>query len=360
MVLLSASFWNKVLPVLDGAKNILIAILVFCLIVVIHELGHFATAKLFKVKVNEFAIGMGPIMKKWQKGETRYALKWLPIGGSVSMEGEDGTSDEPRAFNRKPVWQRMIIILAGAIMNLILGFVLLFITTASSERIGSTTISGFREGAVTNSKLAVGDKIVGIDGMHVFSVMDINYKLFNNVDSEDENGEKISSYNFTVVRNGKKIQLPNVVFDKNVYPDFTVGLLDKNFINITKTAFNNTMSTAQLIWASLADIITGKYGIKDLSGPVGVVKAVGDSAGRGIQDLLFMAAFITINLGVFNLLPFPALDGARFVFLLIELIRRKPVKPEHEGLVHLVGISLLFLLMIVVTFQDIWRLFVPQ
>lgn len=354
--------------------GIVIAILIFCVIIIIHELGHFLAAKACGVKVNEFALGMGPIVGfgkyklKWVKGETTYAIKWLPIGGSVSMEGEDDSSEDSRAFHNKPVWQRMIIIVAGAVMNLILGFIIMLIIISRGDTVATTTIAGFADDAVSSSQLMVGDEIVKVNGMRLFSLTDLSYKLQSSDFRPDKEGNsKPYVFDFVVKRNGQMVEIPSVEFgsivqgeDSSIKIDFAVTSEGKTFGNVISSAFGNSVSTGRLIWISLMDLVTGVYQIKDLSGPVGVVGAIEESAKLGFDAVLSIAAFISINVGIFNLIPFPALDGGRFAFLVIELVRRKPMKPEHEGMVHFVGILLLFLLMIVVTFQDITKLFLPK
>ena len=341
--------------------TVLIAILAFCVIIIIHELGHFVAAKLCGIQVNEFAIGMGPVILRKQGKETAYVIRLLPIGGSVSMEGEDENSDNPRAFNRKPVWQRMIVIVAGAVMNLVLGFFVVMISLGLTENIATTTVSSFREQAVSSSQLMIGDRITKIDGLSIFTSSDIIYKLQSGIE-KNEQGNLV--FDFTVNRNGEKIVLNDVTFTSatyedgtsSIYFDFTVEPMEKNFINMVSESFKESLSTGRLIIITLVDMLRGRYGINDLSGPVGVVGVVAESVKYDPSVFFRIVSLITINVGVFNLLPIPALDGCRFLFLVIELIRRKPLKPEVEGMVHFVGFALLMLLMLVVTFNDISRL----
>ena len=345
--------------------KIIIAILIFELIIVIHELGHFIVAKLCGVKVNEFAIGMGPAIIKKKKGETLYAWRALPIGGYCAMEGEDSKSDDERSFNKKSVPKRMAIVLAGIVMNLLLGFILLIIYTAITAPITSTTVSKFEKEDVTShvTGLELGDEIVSINGMHIFTDMDMSYQFQN-----DEDGV----FEMEVIRNGEKVKLDNVKFDlndKKLHIDFYVQPIEANFFTVTSYAFRHTVTDGRLIYITLVDMIRGKYKLSDLSGPVGIVNVIGDviesetseESGidwRGlIEQMLSLASFITINIGLFNLLPLPALDGGRLIFLIIEAIRRKPVPPEKEGMVHLIGMAALLLLMLVVTVSDIIKLF---
>ncbi|MGN0650104.1 MAG: M50 family metallopeptidase [Oscillospiraceae bacterium] len=343
--------------------EIVIAILVFCVIIIIHELGHFTAAKLCGIQVNEFALGMGPVILRKQHGETEYVLRLFPIGGSVSMEGENGDSDEdnPRAFNRKPVWQRMIVILAGPIMNLILGLIVVIISTCTADLVATTTISVFREDSVSSNYLMLDDEITEIEGLPIFSATDISYKLQNS-DRKNESGNLV--FDFTVRRNGELVKLKDVEFatttnengTDSLYFDFKVYPMEKNFLSVMSHSLRESLSTGRLIIISLIDIVRGKYGLNDFAGPVGVVQVVSQSVSYGLSTFLSLVSMITINIGVFNLLPIPALDGSRFVFLIIEAIRRKPLKPEVEGIVHFVGFALLMIFMIVVTASDITRL----
>ncbi|MBQ9541391.1 site-2 protease family protein [Ruminococcus sp.] len=349
--------------------SIIIAIVIFSLIITIHEFGHFIAAKLNGVKVNEFAIGMGPALLKKQKGETLYALRVFPIGGYCAMEGEDKDSSDGRAFGNKAVWRRMIIVVAGVCMNMILGLILLMVQTGISDAIVTTTVSKFEDGAVSHETgLEVGDEIIAINGMRIFTSMDMSYKFTN-----DEDGV----YDMVVVRNGERISLNNVKLSTTVgedgkevvHYDFWVEPGKITPKSVVTQAFRQTATDARLIYISLADMLTGKYSLKDMSGPVGIVDSIGDVIDserdqetgkinwKGLIDsVLSLSSFITINVGVFNLLPLPALDGGRFIFLLIEAVRRKPVPPEREGMVHTIGMAALLLLMVVITVSDITKL----
>ena len=342
--------------------QIVIAILAFCVIIIIHELGHFAAAKLCGIQVNEFALGMGPVIFRKKGKETEYVIRLLPIGGSCSMEGESDESDNPRAFNRKPVWQRMIVIVAGPIMNLVLGFIAALIYICTVANVGTTTVSAFPEHSLCSQQLHVGDRIVSIENTHVWKTCDIRYKLQNNSGRTNENGELI--LDFTVNRDGQNVQLKDVPFkletdedgSSSVIYGFYVQPLERNFLSVIEYSGRETASISRMIIFTLADLFKGKYGLKDLSGPVGTVTVVSQSVSYGLPSFMYLFAFITVNVGVFNLLPIPALDGCRFLFLVIEAIRRKPLKPEVEGIIHLVGFGLLMLLMLVVTFGDISKL----
>lgn len=348
--------------------TILIAFLIFELIIAIHEFGHFIVAKLHKIRVNQFAIGMGPRILHFQKGETEYSLRLFPIGGFCSMEGEDEASDCPNSFKKKAVWRRMTVVLAGAFMNVVLGFMLTVVMTCMSEKVPTTEIAKFAETTDSatgetisaseseRSGLQIGDRILAIDGSHIFSATDLAYKLQMTVSE---------THTVTVKRDVERLTIENVTF----HNDNTDGLLDfsvlgkaKNPITVVSYAVCDMVTTAKLIWMSLVELVTGEYGLQDLSGPVGTVSVIEQAASAGetmlerLQSVMSLTIFITINVGVFNLLPIPGLDGSRFVFLLIEGIRHKPIAKEREAMVHLIGMVALFLLMIFVTVQDVGRL----
>lgn len=352
--------------VLSKVWTIALAILFFGVIIIIHEFGHFICAKLFDVKVNEFSIGMGPAIFKKQKGETQYSLRALPIGGYVSMEGEDEESEDERAFNKKKVWQRIIIVVAGATMNLILGLVIMAITlSTSTDLIGTNTIKEFYPTAVSNQQggLKEGDKFLKIDGHAVWSERDLSFLM-----SRSDNGV----FNFTVERDGEKVELNNVAFKTEdvEYNGKTVTMITYDFVivgekptfkNVFVNSFTQSASIVRTVWLSLFDVVTGRYGMSELAGPVGTVDIIADVAQSAAEEhnfeqLLFIMALITINIGVANLLPLPALDGGRLLFLIIEGIRRKPVNRKYEGYIHAAGLALLLLLMVFVTYNDIVRI----
>ena len=337
------------------------ALLFFGVIIMIHECGHFACAKLFKVKVNEFSLGMGPALFKRKKGDTLYALRLFPIGGYVAMEGEDDASEDDRAFNKKPVWQKMIIVIAGALMNLILGFILMvLLLTTSTDLIGTNTIKEFYPDAVSSQYgLQAGDRFVEIDGHHVWSELDLSFLM-----SRSQDGV----FDFVVERDGEKVTLNDVHFATEqqngitlIQYDFIIIGEQPGFLNIVKNAFTQSASIVRMVWLSVFDLVTGRYGMSELAGPVGTVDIIADVTAQAVSsgsltNLLTIMAFITINVGVANLLPLPALDGGRFLFLAVEAVRRKPVNPKYEGYVHAAGLALLLLLMVVVTYNDIARI----
>lgn len=350
----ASELWSKAWP-------ILFALLFFGVIIMIHECGHFACAKLFKVKVNEFSLGMGPALFKRKKGDTLYAVRLFPIGGYVAMEGEDDASEDDRAFNKKPVWQKMIIVVAGALMNLILGFILMvLLLTTSTDLIGTNTIKEFYPDAVSSQYgLQAGDRFVEIDGHHVWSELDLSFLM-----SRSQDGV----FDFVVERDGEKVTLNDVHFATEqqngitlIQYDFIIIGEQPGFLNIVKNAFTQSASIVRMVWLSVFDLVTGRYGMSELAGPVGTVDIIADVTAQAVSsgsltNLLTIMAFITINVGVANLLPLPALDGGRFLFLAVEAVRRKPVNPKYEGYVHAAGLVLLLLLMVVVTYNDIARI----
>ena len=384
--------------------KILAAIFVFGIIILVHELGHFLMCKLMGVRVNEFAIGMGPKLLSFGKKETAYTLRLFPIGGFCAMEGEDegaptpsaicGNADraeddggepalpdeeeapaepDPRAFPNKKVWRRILIVVAGAAMNLVLGYVLLVAyygiftmpDASGKARFSSTIIASLPETAVSyQTGLRPGDEIVKIDGKRTVTDSDIVMIM-----QSDEDGimdmtvrRAVDGKKKTVLLKGVQFQLEVGENGKNrlIY-DFKVLGIEKTVWSTLVQAGKMEYSVATMIWRSLGDLITGKYGINDLSGPVGTMDIIGDAVAgantsEGMMTLIMLVVMITVNVGIFNLLPLPALDGGRLIFLLFEGIFRRPVPAKYEGMVHFIGLMLLLLLMVVVTFSDIWKI----
>ncbi|WP_353616500.1 M50 family metallopeptidase [Clostridium sp. D33t1_170424_F3] len=342
---------------------VIIAVLLFGFIVFIHEFGHFITAKLSGIKVNEFAIGMGPTLFHFQKGETKYALRLLPIGGFCAMEGEDEDSSEEGSFGSKPVWKRILVVVMGAVMNVVLGLVLMMILLGQQPAFNSTTIGKFQDGAATQAAgLQIGDTFTSVDGYKVNTDRDLSFALAT------ANPESVD---VEVLRDGQAITFPDVKFntkDNNGKPmlmlDFYVEPIQKNVGTLLVKSWQDTVSTVRMVWYSLAGLLSGRFGLNDMAGPVGAASAIGEVASQGlaqsfgtaINNILYMMMIITVNLGVVNLLPFPALDGGRLVFLIVEAVRRKPINPKYEGWVNAAGFVLLMCLMVVITFSDILRL----
>lgn len=361
----------------NSSMKIVIGIIMFGLIIAVHELGHFMAAKWCKIRVNEFAIGMGPTIFKRKKGETTYSLRLFPVGGFCAFDGEDGKMNEgdplssdtsssiisdEHAFPNRPIWQQIITLAAGALMNIVLGFILVIVLTCSESQIASTTISGFAENATsTNFGLQSGDVIYRINGNRIYIDRDIVYYLSNDEDGVVE---------MEVLRDKEKIPL-TVQFAvtpareeqrQTISIDFFVLPLEKNFFSVMDYSVKQTVYYGRLIWISLFDLISGKYGFSDLSGPVGIVGTIGSvidpsvAIWQNIKMLLQLSVFMTINIGFCNLLPIPALDGCRILFRIGEKITGKKINPEKEGMIHFIGLALLMLLMVAVTFNDVLKL----
>lgn len=345
----------------------IIAVLLFGLIIFLHELGHFVTAKLSGIRVNEFALGMGPTVFHFERGETKYALRLFPIGGFCAMEGEDEESDDERAFGNKPVWKRILVVAAGAIMNLVLGLLLMAVIVVQEPTYASTTISQFTENsALEAAGLEAGDRFVSIDGYSINGDRDLSFAL-GLADPEsvdivvDRDGERITfedvKFN-TVEQNGQQV----------LSMDFYVEPIQRSFGSVIQKTFADTWSMVKMVWVSLVGLVTGRFGLNEVAGPVGVAQAITQAAAVGLEtsflaalnNILLMMVVITVNLGIFNLLPLPALDGGRLVFLIIEGIRRKPINPKYEGWIHAAGFVLLIGIMVLVAFNDIARLFNGQ
>lgn len=363
----------------------------------IHEFGHFIVAKLNKVKVNEFAIGMGPRLLKWGKGETIYSIRAFPIGGFCAMEGEDEGApipsalggngdrslterDESRSFAKKKVWQRILIVVAGAAMNLLLGLMLLVIYNgalteppANYDKVlfPTTTIARLeKETTAYQSGLRPGDTIIEVNGRRILMDTDLTLEMQNDADgvlqmvvSRPQNGadEKIHLDAVQFV-----VQQDEETGRQYLKYDFSLLGIERNAWNTISFSAKQELSIATIVWRTLVDMIQGDYGLNDLSGPVGTVDIIADAVGDAVggtrsleawRSLVMLMTMITVNLGVFNLLPLPALDGGRLLFLLWEGLTRKPVPAKYEALVHFVGIVLLVLLMLVITYSDITKLF---
>lgn len=416
---------SKIIP-------ILIAVLFFGVIIFIHEFGHFIFAKLFGVKVNEFAIGMGPTIFKKQGKETKYALRLFPIGGFVSMEGEEEESEDSRAFCNQKTWKRMIIIAAGATFNLILGIIVCFFLVGSEDLVGTNEILKFYDTAVSNQQggLQAGDRIISIDGKRVFSDYDITFLMQRNssgtyefeVERDGEkltlpevhfgrrtggnfsysedctisdlsskikgfglkdgdkilqvNGEAVTKgedliaaigkdedyiYDFTVQRQGETLEFSDVKMAVVTVFDFVILGQDKNIGNVTKTAFGYALSMGRMVYLSLFDLISGQYGMNDIAGPIGTISVITDIAEESIatvdwSSLLMIMAMITINIGLFNLLPVPALDGGHLFFMVFELIFRKKIPQKYESFIHAAGLVILLGFMALISASDIWKL----
>ena len=340
------NIWNTVYPVL-------IAILFFELIIVIHEGGHFVAARLMKIKVNEFSVGMGPKIFQFKKGETTYSLRWILFGGYCSMEGEDEDSEDERAFSNKKVIQRIFVVVAGALMNLVLGFIIVSIIVCSQNLVGTTVIARFDDDAKSSQILMVGDEIKSIDGMRVYTSTDVTTGLTRSADN---------TLDMVIIRDGKEMKV-TAEFDMEKYEgkqfikiDFWILGKDKTFTGVIKETAMQFISYARMVFLSVHDLIVGRYGVSDLSGPVGAVSVVSTAVKTSSISMLRIMALLTINVGLFNLFPIPALDGWRLFLLIFEGIFRKKLPSKWEWVINAVGLALLLLLMAVITFSDISKL----
>ncbi len=341
-----AHIWNTVYP-------ILIAILFFELIIVIHEGGHFAAARLCGVKVNEFSVGMGPKLLQKKRGETMYSLRLILFGGYCAMEGEDEDSDDARAFSNKKVLPRIFIVVAGALMNLLLGLVIVAIIVCSQDLVGTTQIARFDKNAVSAQTLQAGDEIKSIDGMRVYTSTDVTTGLTRSADD---------TLDMVVRRGGKEMSL-QVQFDTEEYEgrqyikmDFWILGKPKTVGSVIKETLMQWLSYARMVFLSLHDIITGNFHVSDLSGPVGAVGIVSEAVKVSPVSMLRIMALLTINVGLFNLFPIPALDGWRLFLLIFEGIFRKKLPSKWEWAINAAGLILLLGLMTFITFSDISKL----
>lgn len=342
---------------MTGFLTVIAAILIFAVMIFIHELGHFTAAKLTGIRVKEFAIGMGPKLWSRPRGETLYSIRAIPIGGFCAMEGEDTTSSDNRAITNKPAWVRLIVLAAGAFMNIVLGFVLLLILIGSSPQLTSTVVDSVEQGMPAQiAGLQPGDQIIKVNRSNVHLHSDILFAVRSQQDKET---------NFTVKRNGERItlQIAPVKSENSYLYGFKMRAEDNSVIRTLRNSWYSTGFYSKMIISTFFDLIRGRIGLDQLSGPIGIVGAINqsvkDSVDRGwdgFVNLLKLAILLTINLGIFNLLPIPALDGGRILFVLVEIVRRKPLPPEKEGLVHMIGFAAIILLSIVIAFQDIFRL----
>ena len=350
--------------------SILFAILLFSFLIFIHELGHFIAAKLSKVQVNEFSMFMGPAIFKKKVGETLYSIRCIPLGGYCSMEGEDGGSDNPRSFDKAAWWKRLIILVAGAGMNFIAGLILLLIVFAPSEQYVTPVIDQFEPGCTLNGEagLQEGDRFYSIDGQRILLSSDVT--MFLQMYPSDH-------HDVVVIRDGNKVALDDFEMLKHEFTNedgtksmrygFSFRLVDATFGETLDYVWNSAMNTVRSVKLSLEMLLRGDAGLQDMTGPVGIVQYMSETANASdttadaVINLLYFGAFIAINLSVMNLLPIPALDGGRVVGLLlttiIEAIIRRKINPKYEGYIHGVGMVILLALMGIIMFKDIFMIF---
>ena len=345
--------------------TILFAILLFSFLIFIHELGHFVAAKLSKVQVNEFSMFMGPAIWKKQVGETLYALRCIPIGGYCAMEGEDGGSDNPRAFHKAAWWKRLIILVAGAAMNFVAGVALMGICYAPAEVFVTPVISIIEENCslAEGEGIQVGDRLVKLDGERIYVTGDFETIL------AIKGGDR---HDILVERNGEQVLLEDVLVERRSFADgerfgFSFTLVEATLGEKLSYVWNTVLDNVRLVRLSLQMLFSGQAGLKDMSGPVGIVQMMSETADASetkldaLLNMIYFGGFIAINLAVMNLLPIPALDGGRVAGLLIttavEAVTRKKLDPKYEGYLHGAGMILLLALMAVILFKDILFLF---
>lgn len=377
----------------------IVTIVMFLIMVSLHEFGHFIVAKCLDFKILEYAIGFGPVIFKKQNGETQYAVRAVPLGGFCKFEGDDEESSDPRAFSNQAVWKRILVVVAGGIFNVILGFLVFVVMLPTLSPMQTNEIQSVVPNSyIEDSGILPGDKIVKINDKRIGFYNDIS--LYRDDLSKDE------KFTLIIKRDGKKIEVPAMLTEQKItirytgerieyisningvseteYIDYSedipkkeemlgkeetttryiIGFTPKseevNALNIWGYAWNETKFVVKLVYRSLWELVTGKTGVEQMSGPVGIVSEVNNAVHQENDSWLYvlnLTALLSINLGVFNLLPLPALDGGRLLFMIIELIRRKPIPPEKEGMVHAIGMLLLVALVVFVSFNDIMKLF---
>ena len=331
--------------------TILYAILMFCVLIFIHELGHFLAAKAGGVKVNQFALGMGPPLLKFGKGETEYSLRIFPIGGYCAMEGEDEESDDTRAFNNKPAWKKTIIVVAGSFMNLLLTIILMTIVVYHVGTATTTVASLVEDSPAIEAGIMEGDKILRIDGHRIREWDDVA----GAVGSASSN-----KVDLVVERNGKEVELTSSLMKKDGRK--MIGItptLEKNVGGALRDGPKATWNMTKSMYDILKQLFTGQVSARELTGPVGIIYMVGETSKAGMINFFYLMALISLNLAIINMLPLPALDGGRLLFIIVRKFTGKAITDEMEGKIQTVGLLLLFALMIYVTWNDILRFIVP-
>ena len=349
-----------------------IAILLFGFLIAIHEFGHFITAKLSGVHVNEFAIGMGPVLwQKQGKKETVYSLRAFPIGGFCALEGEDEDSADPHAFGNQNFLKKLIILVAGSAMNFLTGLVLILLLLSQNWGFYVPVIGDLYEGFPLEGEqgLMVGDRVQSINGNHIFTYSEMVTFL------QRAEGEPMD---LVVKRDGETVRLEKLPLARQEYvidgeTQYKFGIVpavqEATPIVVLRESLYSTIEFARLVWLSLGDLIGGQAGLEDLSGPIGIVETVtevgqqaADTGGiaAGLRTVTYFLAFIAVNLAVMNLLPIPALDGGRILFLVVGLIykmfTKRELNPKYEGFINTAGFIALLALMAIVAFNDIARL----
>ena len=348
---------------------IIAALLLFGILIAVHELGHFLAAKACGVRVNEFAVGMGPTLWQKQKGETQYSLRAFPVGGFCAMEGEEEESDDPAALNNQGFWKKLLIFAAGAAMNFLAGLLIIFFLYLPAQGFYQPVLSGFADGCPLQGAdgLQVGDRLVSIDGERVYVYSDVSLLLgLNNT----------GVFDLVVDRSGEKVRLDDFAMERQTYTDQSgnaysgyglfFGAAEATFGDKLAYTWNNAVDFVRLVRLSLQMLVNGQAGLKDLSGPVGIVSTMvqvgeqSESTRAAVENIAYIGALVAVNLAVMNLLPLPALDGGRIFFLIINaaamLLFRKQIPAKYENYIHFAGLVLLLALMVVLVFSDVGKL----
>ena len=347
---------------------ILAAILIFGVLIAVHEFGHFAAAKLCGVRVNEYSIGMGPLIWHKETGETQYSFRLLPIGGFCAMEGEDETSEDARSLNRQGFFRKLVIFAAGSFMNFLAGFLIILALNSGLDTVATTQVAGFApEFDQSVSGLQAGDIIHSIDGERVYLFSDVDLLLSLSSGTHD----------IVVLRDGEKVTLEDESLTLGIYTGvdgstyrgggiYSTGV-EANLWTILRTSWLNTIDFVRIVRLSLQMLVTGEAGMDDLSGPVGIVSTItqvgtaSETIGAAVENILYFGAMLAVNLAVMNMLPIPALDGGKIFFLIIDEITmklfRKKIPEKYETAVNTAGFVALMGFMLLVTFHDVFKLF---
>lgn len=351
---------------------ILIAVLMFGALIAIHEFGHFLAAKALGVRVNEFAVGMGPKLLSGQRGETVYSLRAFPVGGFCAMEGEGETSDDPRAFGNQSAWKRLIILVAGAFFNFVAGVLIILVLFAQTEGIVAPVVRGYMSGAedLEAAGLLPGDRLYRVDGHRIYFGSDAHLYLSRAGDVVDleveRDGARVVLEEFSIPVRTLVDENGNEVQKRGIY----IGVAEKvGLAGRLQYAWYQAVDYVRMVWLSLGDLLTGSVGVRDMSGPIGIVDMMGEMGQKGAEtggfagaarNILEFVSFIAINLAVMNLLPIPALDGGQILFLAVDslwhLATRKRIDQKYLGYVNMAGFVCLIGLMVVVAVSDVIKL----
>lgn len=360
--------------------SILFGIFLFSLLIFLHELGHFTAAKAFGIQVNEFSMFMGPVLWKKQRGETLYSIRLIPIGGFCEMEGENGDSLSPRSFTAAAWWKRLVVLVAGPAMNLLAGLLLFLCFFAPQENYIVPVVDHVERGSAIaafgkdQEGIKKGDRILEVDGEKIYMYTDFELVLTANSDKQTNPQNR---HDLVLLRDGERVELKDFPMQKRNFQEedgssvlrygFNFGSVKRTIPTLLKQAWNAALSNVRMVRISLQMLFTGKAGLKDMSGPVGIVQMMTETSAQSSSfyyaflNMLSFGGLISVNLGIMNLLPIPALDGGRSVGVvltaLIEGITRKKIDPKYEGYIHGAGMLALFALMAVIMFKDIFVIF---